>query len=106
MTLVSITAYHSFGGEVEASNTPTIRRLTPSCCHQLPRIARQSTGPGQHDRPGICRLQAHTRNRMVSPEGELSFDYDAANVPDSAVAAVVSEIITHGKPPPLTNEER
>ena len=26
--LVSVTAYHSFGGEVEASNTPTIRRLT------------------------------------------------------------------------------
>jgi hypothetical protein len=27
---------------VEASNTPTIRRLTPSCRHQLPRIARKS----------------------------------------------------------------
>src|SRR5438105_8106875 len=38
-TLVSVTAYHSFGGEVEASNTPTIRRLTPSCRHQLLRIA-------------------------------------------------------------------
>jgi hypothetical protein len=38
-TLVSVMAYHSFGGEVEASNTPTIRRLTPSCRHQLPRIA-------------------------------------------------------------------
>src|SRR5207244_9759283 len=40
-TLVSVTAYHSFGGEVEASNTPTIRRLTPSCRHQLLRIARR-----------------------------------------------------------------
>src|SRR4029077_14457945 len=39
MTLVSVTAYQSFGGEVEASNTPTIRRLTPSCRHQRPRIA-------------------------------------------------------------------
>src|ERR1700747_21103 len=39
MTLVSVTAYHSFGGEVEALNTPTIRRLTPSCRHQLPPIA-------------------------------------------------------------------
>jgi hypothetical protein len=29
------TAYHSFGGEVEALNTPTIRRLTFSCPHQL-----------------------------------------------------------------------
>jgi putative transposase len=39
MTLVSVTAYHSFSGEVEALNTPTIRRLTPSCRHQLSRIA-------------------------------------------------------------------
>jgi|SRR6187200_3377777 hypothetical protein len=28
--VVSVTAYHSFAGEVEALNTPTIRRLTPS----------------------------------------------------------------------------
>ncbi len=33
------TAYHSFGGEVEALNTPTIRRLTPSCRHQLSALA-------------------------------------------------------------------
>ena len=39
-TLVSVTAYHSFGREVEASSTPTIRRLTPSCRHQLSPIAR------------------------------------------------------------------
>src|SRR5580658_10088951 len=38
-TLVSVTAYHSFGGEVEALNTPTIRRLTPSCRHQLSALA-------------------------------------------------------------------
>src|SRR5208282_1251493 len=38
MILSWVTAYHSFGGEVEASNTPTIRRLTPSRRHQLPRI--------------------------------------------------------------------
>jgi hypothetical protein len=38
-TLVSVTAYHSFGGEAGASNTPTIRRLNPSCRHQLSRIA-------------------------------------------------------------------
>src|SRR6516225_1962351 len=39
-TLALVTAYHSFGGEVEASSTPTIRRLTPSCRHQLSLIAR------------------------------------------------------------------
>jgi hypothetical protein len=49
MTLVSVTAYHSFGGEVEASNTPTIRRLTPSCRHQLPRIARLKWPASQPD---------------------------------------------------------
>src|SRR5712691_5200547 len=43
-TLVSVTAYHSFGGEVEASNTPTIRRLTLSCRHQLSRIALHGVG--------------------------------------------------------------
>src|ERR1700758_1656219 len=40
-TLVSVTAYHSFGGEVEASNTPTIRRLIPSRRHQISSIARE-----------------------------------------------------------------
>jgi phage terminase large subunit-like protein len=39
MTLVSDTAYHSFIGEVEALNTTTIRRLTPSRRHQLLAIA-------------------------------------------------------------------
>src|SRR5882757_5223203 len=38
-TLVSVTAYHSFAGEVEASNTPRIRRLTLSRRHQLSPIA-------------------------------------------------------------------
>src|ERR1700741_2435302 len=42
-TLVSVTAYHSFAGEVEASHTPTIRRLTPSRRHQLSPIAPQSS---------------------------------------------------------------
>jgi len=31
--------YHSFGGEVEARTTPTIRRLTSSSRHQLSPIA-------------------------------------------------------------------
>jgi hypothetical protein len=41
ITLLSDTAYHSFIGEVEALNTTTIRRLTPSGRHQLPAIARE-----------------------------------------------------------------
>src|SRR5262249_28957999 len=39
ITLSWVTAYHSFGGEVEAFEHPTIRRLTPSSRHQLSRIA-------------------------------------------------------------------
>src|SRR5262249_7813433 len=42
ITLLSDTAYPSFIGEVEASNTTTTRRLIPSACHQLPAIARAS----------------------------------------------------------------
>jgi hypothetical protein len=39
-----------FSGEVEASNTPTIRRLIPSCRHQLSPIARVP-GPAPTARP-------------------------------------------------------
>src|SRR5258707_349767 len=39
MTLSFDTAYRSFGGEVEASSTPTICRLSDSCRHQLSAIA-------------------------------------------------------------------
>src|SRR4029077_10564799 len=39
ITLLSDTAYHSFIGEVEASNTTTIPPLPPSCRHQLLAIA-------------------------------------------------------------------
>src|SRR6266566_8427891 len=45
MTLLSDTAYHSFIGEVGALNTTTIRRLTPSCRHQLLAIARADVRP-------------------------------------------------------------
>src|SRR4029077_5720902 len=41
MTLLSDTAYHSFIGEVEALNTTTIRRLTPSRRPQLLAIAQR-----------------------------------------------------------------
>jgi hypothetical protein len=38
-TVLLPAAYHSFAEEVEALNTPTIRRLTLSCRHQLSPIA-------------------------------------------------------------------
>jgi len=39
------TAYRSFGGEVEASSTPTICRLSDSRRHQLWAIARPQRAP-------------------------------------------------------------
>jgi hypothetical protein len=38
-------AYHSFGGEVEASNTPTIRRFILERRHQLSRISQHVVSP-------------------------------------------------------------
>src|SRR5436305_12017910 len=67
-TLLSVMAYHSFGGEVEASNTPTIRRLIPSCRHQLPRIApcrNRDTFPGKD----ACCSGA-TRSQWSIPQPE------------------------------------
>src|SRR5262249_44170794 len=68
-TLVSVTAYHSFAGEVEASNTPTIRRLTPSRRHQLSPIARPTVAPPMSDRANttmpISRQVAALIERIV-----------------------------------------
>src|ERR1700722_10290397 len=47
ITLLSDTAYHSFIGEVEALNTTTIRRLTPSRRHQLLAIAHRNNGKSE-----------------------------------------------------------
>src|SRR5208282_3228513 len=68
MTLVSVTAYHSFGGEVEALNTPTIRRLTPSCRHQLPRIARRATPSSS-----APNLIAKAEPNLVSSPAKIRF---------------------------------
>src|SRR5450759_5533204 len=71
-TLVSVTAYHSFGGEVEALNTPTIRRLTLSCRHQLSALARENChGKSAVDRLFCCSHVGKSLLRQ-SPRGALS----------------------------------
>src|SRR6267378_2435562 len=50
MMLSLDTAYRSFGGEVEASSTPTICRLPDSRRHQLSAIALAKTWMGYRDR--------------------------------------------------------
>src|SRR6516162_9327119 len=62
MTLLSDTAYHSFIGEVEALNTTTIRRLTPSCRHQLLAIAPKQPGNGSLgtvEKPPFYGIELH-----------------------------------------------
>src|SRR6476620_7099020 len=64
MMLSLDTAYRSFGGEVEASSTPTICRLSDSRRHQLWAIARAtikaafsaSTSSGRASTPAFMKL--------------------------------------------------
>src|SRR5437899_7871256 len=56
-TLVSVTAYHSFAGEVEASNTPTIRRLTLSRRHQLSPIAHFANAVGRNSERFVAAVE-------------------------------------------------
>src|SRR5437868_2324955 len=89
MTLVSVTAYHSFGGEVEASNTPTIRRLTPSCRHQLPRIAQAKTNEAKTRFismgliPGVIKVILEVRSierRLIEPDPSAQQIIDGQNL--------------------------
>src|SRR4029078_12188914 len=57
MMLSLDTAYRSFGGEVEASSTPTICRLSDSRRHQLWAIAPQARG---------CQTEGRTRHYKKS----------------------------------------
>src|SRR5712672_1449863 len=57
-----VRAHHSFSREVEASNTPTIRRLIPSCRHQLSRIA-----PRWSDGSRMRQVMAHQDPSSPTP---------------------------------------
>src|SRR6266446_4087454 len=64
MTLSLDTAYRSFGGEVEASSTPTICRLPDSRRHQLSAIAPEPAEPHQlRDLAGVVAVRLH-RHRL------------------------------------------
>src|SRR5712672_1303289 len=89
MTLSLDTAYRSFGGEVEASSTPTICRLPDSRRHQLSAIAPSGKGgPLGHlsgfgldrsicgsvtacerrrDASEVCALEARSRTNRGEP---------------------------------------
>jgi hypothetical protein len=87
MTLVLVTAYHSFGGEVEASNTPTIRRLTPSCRHQLPRIAHWAI-----ELDTFLASNFANRSKIISRAFDRTFLYASRNRADSAVKFLIRMI--------------
>src|SRR5271155_4232228 len=57
---------------MEASNTPTIRRLTPSCRHQLPRIARIDVG-----QTTVAKYMA--KHRRPPTQGWKTFLYNHAD---------------------------
>src|SRR6266404_3936625 len=65
MTLSLDTAYRSFGGEVEASSTPTICRLPDSRRHQLWAIARQVSRNTGESPPGKVRRHCDRALRLV-----------------------------------------
>jgi hypothetical protein len=68
---VSVTAYHSFVGEVEASNTPTIRRLTLSRRHQLSPIAPSLHEPAKRAAAGWCVDMVDLNSLSSADEGIL-----------------------------------
>src|SRR5712675_1016750 len=78
MMLSLDTAYRSFGGEVEASSTPTICRLSDSRRHQLsaiaPSLGADSTasreGAGQVEHP-TCHYWAAFEKRIVAPKAQV-----------------------------------
>src|ERR1700757_5434898 len=77
MMLSLDTAYRSFGGEVEASSTPTICRLPDSRRHQLSAIARASQGGGTvclSDRESTPTQISHKRTETHSPQVSLVSD--------------------------------
>src|ERR1700730_10538832 len=77
MMLSLDTAYRSFGGEVEASSTPTICRLSDSRRHQLWAIAQESISlPFAEQDCGRCSPLFPTEPRSKPKgEGRLVSDY-------------------------------
>src|SRR6266481_3455507 len=70
MMLSLDTAYRSFGGEVEASSTPTICRLPDSRRHQLSAIAPLLAAIGDAPVVDLCyeAFRAHCENEALRSE--------------------------------------
>ena len=94
-TLVSVTAYHSFGGEVEASSTPTIRRLIPSCRHQLSPIA-----------PRLARAPARTKSLHVAYSPTLHSEDLPKTHPSGGIRRLQQGGLASPGPPPLLCKRR
>ena len=76
MTLSLDTAYRSFGGEVEASSTPTICRLPDSRRHQLSAIAQIKnipTGAGDDIKISAVYSRGNTKDVISTSGGSPSF---------------------------------
>src|SRR5580704_7052976 len=76
MMLSLDTAYRSFGGEVEASSTPTICRLSDSRRHQISAIAPRADFEGM---PGsTSALIAERADARFAPSVAVACDHTTA----------------------------
>src|ERR1700694_2744871 len=98
MMLSLDTAYRSFGGEVEASSTPTICRLRDSRRHQLSAIAQRGRhlGIAKHTGPlSECEIGGDDdRRALVEPADEVEQEL-AAGLSERKVAKFVKDDEVH-----------
>src|SRR5437870_6474117 len=104
MTLSLDTAYRSFGGEVEASSTPTICRLPDSRRHQLWAIAREqlmANALGVTDREAMHGILRQLVKASVSGESadEVNLSFMISMVKsikprDSVEAMLVAQMVS------------
>src|SRR5437870_12975508 len=104
MTLSLDTAYRSFGGEVEASSTPTICRLPDSRRHQLWAIAREqlmANALGVTDREAMHGILRQLVRASVSGESadEVNLSFMISMVKsikprDSIEAMLVAQMVS------------
>src|SRR5215211_347381 len=93
MMLSLDTAYRSFGGEVEASSTPTICRLPDSHRHQLSAIARQTVAIEYGWAQGMSERFAEMAGRFVQLKVDVIVTSGTASVVAAKQATTVIPVV-------------
>src|SRR5829696_7162111 len=98
-TLSWVTACHSFGGEVEASNTPTIRRLNPLRRHQLPRIPlAQQDAYGDDGFAGVAKALRALQGGSTGPILRLNYQRNSVDVAEAVAQLRAHESVQQPAP--------